>query len=115
MTGDFTIGYIGGDAVGVGHGAEGSISKGVLPDSQLVELHKRLAELRALVERHAAELDDRDTARDALAEADSEARSGNPQPRRLNILLSAITGAASSVSAVTTAVTGIRPLLQGFG
>jgi chromosome segregation ATPase len=122
MTGDsrmensrFSIGHIGGDAVGVGPSASGFLSKGGSAAPELVELQRRIQELQQLVERHAAELDDSEVARDAVADAESEVRSGNPQPKRLRMLLSAITGAASGVSAVTTAASGIRALLNGLG
>jgi hypothetical protein len=112
---DFTIEHIGGDVGSVGPGSTGSIYKGSSPAPELGELQRRLEELQELVERYAAELDDSEAARDAVAEAEREARSGNPQPRRLRMLLSAITGAASGVSAVTTAASGIRALLDGLG
>jgi hypothetical protein len=105
----------GGKFAGVGAGATGNIYEGSQPAQELAELRRRLEELQELVERNAAELDDSDAARDAVAEAQTEARSGNPEPRKLRMLLSAITGAASSVSAVTTAASGIRALLDGLG
>jgi hypothetical protein len=113
--GGVNIGSIsGGNVSGVGPGATGYIYAGSPPAQELAELQRRLGELQELVERHAAELDDRDAARDAVAAAQTEARSGNPEPRKLRMLLSAITGAASSVSAVTTAAGGIRALLGGL-
>ena len=107
---DFTIGSNSGNIGAVGPGATGSISIGS-PAPELVELQRRLGELKELVERYTSELEDSETARHAVAEAEKEARSGNPQPGRLRMLLSAITGAASGVTAVTTAVRGIRDLL----
>jgi len=112
---DFTVGSISGNIAGVGPGATGFISVGGSPAPELVELQQRLGELHELVERYAAELDDRGAARDAVAAAQTEVRSGNPEPRKLRVLLSAITGAASGVSAVTTAASGIRALLAGLG
>ncbi len=114
MTGDFHIGNIGRDAVGVGHGATGSISRGGAAPPGLAELQQRLTELQALIERHAAELADSEVARDAAKEAETEAQSGDPRPRRLRMLLSAITDAATGASAVTSAASGIRALVDGL-
>jgi len=109
---EVTIGSIsGGNVAGVGAGATGNIYEGSQPAHELAELRRLLGELQELVERHSAELDDRDAARDAVAAAQTEARSDKPEPRKLRMMLSAITGAASGVSAVTTAVSGIRALL----
>ena len=99
----------------MGDGATGNIYEGSQPAQELAELRRRLEELQELVERHAAELDDSEVARDAVADAESEVRSGNPQPKTLRRLLSTIAGAASGVTAVTTAASGIRALLDGLG
>ena len=80
-------------------------------DPALAEVQRRPPELRALVERHTAELDDAEAARAAIAAVDRELRSGDPQPTTLRMLLSAVVGAAPGVSAVTAAVQGIRGLV----
>ena len=104
-----------GNVAGVGGGAIGNITIGGTPDPTLAELQRRLTELQAIVDRHAAELDDADAARAAVAEADREVRSGTPRHGLLRMLLSAVIGAASGVSAVTAAASGIRSLLDGLG
>jgi hypothetical protein len=111
---DVSIGQINGDVGSIGPGSSGRVHKDRSSAPELGELRRCLDELHDLVERHAAELDDRDTARKAVAQARNEVRSGDPQPRKLASLLSTITGAASSVSAVTGAVSGIRQLLSGL-
>jgi hypothetical protein len=115
MTGNVEMRGISGNVAGVGAGATGNISIGGTSDPAIAEVQRRLAELQALVERHAADLDDAEAARAAVAEADREVRSGHPQQGRLRMLLSAVAGAAPGVSAVTAAVSGIRGLLGGLG
>jgi hypothetical protein len=114
-TGSVNMRNITGNVAGVGAGAIGNITIGGMPDPALAELQRRLTELQAIVDRHAAELNDAEAARAALAEADREVRSGTPQHGRLRMLLSAVVGAASGVSAVTAAASGIRSLLDGLG
>ena len=68
-TGSVDMRNITGNVAGVGGGAICNITIGGTPDPTLAELQRRLTELQAIVDRHAAELDDADAAREAVAEA----------------------------------------------
>jgi hypothetical protein len=108
MTGNFEISNIHNSTLtGIGHGAQVTGP----PAAELTQLQRKIAELEALVERHAPELADGDIARDAVAEAAREARSEEPERQTLRRLLSTIAGAATNVSAVTAAVSSVRALL----
>jgi hypothetical protein len=78
-------------------------------DSRLADIERRLAELRRLLDTHARDLDDPDTARAAVDAATEEVRTGRPERGRMRILLNAVTGAAPAVAAVTQAA---RELIQ---
>lgn len=114
MTGKFEMRDVHGNFAGVGPGATGSISIGSETGSTLAEIERALAELRGLLAQHAAALDDRDTAEAAVTEAEQELRSGRPRPGKLRMWLSAVTGAASGVTAVTAAASAVRDLLSGL-
>jgi len=108
--GNIRTGNVSGQGIAIGHGARASFEAGVDP-GLLAKVEQRLAELNALVDEHADQLDDPETAREAVTAVGQELRAASPQPSRLKVLLSAVTGAASGISAITTAVAGIRGLL----
>jgi chromosome segregation ATPase len=107
--GNIHTGDVTGQAIAIGHGAEATFRSSV--DPKLAQVTEKLAELSALIDKHADRLDDPATAHEALTEVEQELRTTNPQPSRLKMRLSAITGAASGISAITTAVAGVRGLL----
>lgn len=107
--GNIHTGDVTGQAIAIGHGAEATFRSSV--DPKLAQVTEKLAELRALIDKHADRLDDPATAHEALAQVEQELRTTNPQPSKLKMLLSAITGAASGISTITTAVAGVRGLL----
>jgi DNA repair ATPase RecN len=108
--GSFQVGDVTGQGIAIGHGARATFGAGVDP-AELAQVTQKLAELSALLDKHADRLNDLATAREALAQVKQELQSTNPQPPRLKILLSEITGAASGISTITTAVAGVRGLL----
>jgi hypothetical protein len=108
--GNIHTGDVTGRAIAIGHGAEATYTASVDP-AKLTQVAQKLAELSALIDKHADRLDDPATAHEALAQVKQELRTTNPQPSRLKMLLSAITGAASGISTITTAVAGVRGLL----
>jgi hypothetical protein len=108
--GDIRTGNVSGQGIAIGHGAEASFQSGV-DQELLANIERQLAELNALIDKHADDLDDPEIAREAIAAVEQELRAANPQPSRLKMLLSAVTGAASGISAITAAVAGVRGLL----
>ena len=108
--GNIHTGDVTGQAIAIGHGAKAT-SKASVDPAELAQVTQKLSELSALIEKHADRLDDPATAREALAQVKQELRTPNPQPSRLKMLLSAITGAASGISTITAAVAGVRGLL----
>jgi len=107
--GNIRIGDVTNSGIAIGDGAQATSVVGGDP-AKLAQVTQKLAELSALIDEHADRLDDPATAREALAQVRQELQT-NPQPSRLKMLLSAITGAASGISAITTAVAGVRGLL----
>lgn len=108
--GNIHVGDVAGQGIAIGHYARATFRAGADP-AELAQVTQKLAELSALIEKHADRLDDPATAREALAQVKQELRTPDPQPSRLKMLLSAITGAASGISTITTAVAGVRGLL----
>jgi DNA repair ATPase RecN len=108
--GNFEVHGVTGQGIAIGHGARATFRASADP-AELAQVTQKLAELSALIEKHADRLDDPATAREALAQVNQELRTMDPQPSRLKMLLSAITGAASGISAIATAVAGVRGLL----
>jgi hypothetical protein len=108
--GNIHTGDVTGQAIAIGHGAKATSRASVDP-ANLAQVTQKLAELSALIDKHADRLDDPATAHEALAQVKQELRTTDPQPSRLKMLLSAITGAASGISTITTAVAGVRGLL----
>jgi hypothetical protein len=78
-------------------------------DHALTELANRLAELRMLIERHAAALEDAPGARASVDDVAAELRGDDPQPRRIRAFLNNVAAAAPGVTAVTQMV---RELVQ---
>jgi DNA repair ATPase RecN len=108
--GNIHTGDVTGQAIAIGHGAKATSRASVDP-AELAQVTQKLAELSVLIDKHADRLDDPATAREALAQVKQELRTTNPQPSQLKMLLSAIAGAASGISVITTAVAGVRGLL----
>lgn len=108
--GNIRTGTVTGHTVAIGHGAMATSGASVDPGG-LTQVTQKLAELSALIEQHADRLDDPATAREALAQVKQELQTPDPQPSRLKMFLSSITGTASGISAIATAVAGIRGLL----
>lgn len=108
--GNIHTGDVTGQGIAIGHGARATSRASVDP-AELAQVTQKLAELSALIDEHADRLDDPATARGALAQVEQELQTPIPQPSQLKMLLSAITGAASGISAITTAVAGVRGLL----
>ena len=108
--GNIHTGNVAGQAIAIGHGARATFGASDDP-AELAQVTQKLAELSALIDKHADRLDDPATAHEALAQVEQELRTTNPQPSKLKMLLSAITGAASGISTITTAVAGVRGLL----
>ncbi len=108
--GNINTGDVTGQAIAIGHGAKATSRASVDP-AKLAEVTQKLAELGALIDKHPDRLDDPATATEALAQVKQELRKTNPQPSQLKMLLSAVTGAASGISTITTAVAGFRGLL----
>jgi DNA repair ATPase RecN len=108
--GNIHVGDVTGHAIAIGHGARATSGASVDP-AKLAQVAQKLAELSALIDRHADRLDDSATAREALAQVEQELGTTNPQPSTLKMLFSAITGAASGISAITAAVAGVRGML----
>jgi hypothetical protein len=108
--GKFQVGDVTGRGIAIGPGARATYTASADPGG-LTQVAQKLAELSALIEQHAYRLGDPATAREALAQVKEELQTPDPQPSRLKISLSAITGAASGISAIATAVAGVRGLL----
>lgn len=89
----------------IGRYARGSVHRSGGPtDPRMADLDRRLADLRALIEKHATALADAPGAREAADAVSEELRSDHPQPSRLRLYLTAIAGAAPGVTAVTQVV-----------
>jgi hypothetical protein len=108
--GNIHTGDVTGQAIAIGHGAKATFRASGDP-KLAAQVTEKLAELSALIDKHADHLDDPATAHEALAQVEQELRTTDPQPSRLKMLLSAITGAASGIATITTAVAGVRGLL----
>jgi DNA repair ATPase RecN len=108
--GNIHTGDVTGQGIAIGHGAKATSRTGA-DLAELAQVTEKLAELSALLDKYADRIDDPATAREALAQVKQELRTPNPQPSQLKMLLSAITGAASGISTITTAVAGVRGLL----
>jgi hypothetical protein len=94
-----------------GRNARGSVSGSVGPAAH-PELTRLLDELERALNGHAAELDDRATAADALDDARAEVASGTVEPRTLQRLMATVKGAASGVAAVAQAANAVRDVFQ---
>jgi hypothetical protein len=93
----------------IGQHAKGRIEYGRPADPRLTDIDRRLTELRALLDQHAAELTDAAGAREAVDAATTELRAERPEPGRVRLFLNSVAGAAPGVAAVTQAV---RELVQ---
>jgi hypothetical protein len=93
----------------IGAFGEGATNINYAGGTTEADLDRRITELRALVDRHAARIADLPAAREALDAAAEEARGGGGRPGQLRLALNAVAGAAPGVTAVTQLV---RELLQ---
>jgi hypothetical protein len=111
MGDETTVTFNGGNATvgAIGQGSYGAVTTGALPDDLLRDVHRRLAELRALLNTHSSELADPAGAQAAVEAAAEEVRTSQPQPGTMRILLNAVAGAAPAVTAITQSV---RELIQ---
>jgi hypothetical protein len=89
----------------IGSHATGHVHAGSYPSRpELAEIDRRLSDLRALLDRHAAVLADLASARAAIDAAAEELRTQRPEPSRVRLFLNAIAGAAPGVTAISQAV-----------
>jgi hypothetical protein len=103
----------GGSIGAIGRNSQGIVNNRADSNPKLTEVGRKLAELRRLLEQNSNQLDDREVAKTAVAEAEREIESSPPQNGKLRMLLSAISGAAPGVTAVADAVKAIKDLLGG--
>jgi len=96
--GNNAIGAFGNNATNVNYGGGGPA------DAGLAELDRRIADLRELIDRHAARIADPPAAREAVDAVAEEARNGGAGSSRIRLMLNAVAGAAPGVTAVTQLV-----------
>ncbi|MDT3400238.1 DUF5955 family protein [Streptomyces sp. B1866] len=88
---------------------------GAEDDPRVAELRRCVARLRRELAGHPADLPDRDIAEQELAALDAITRTGPPPVPSLRRSLLLIAGAVGSVSALSSALCGVRAAIDLFG
>jgi hypothetical protein len=110
---DYSVSTGGGDITGGAIAPGGTANYHAAPASpETLELRHRLDELRTLLDRHAAALDDPGQMLEDTEELDAQLRRDRPNRTSVNSLLTALTAGAGGVGAVATAVQAVVSLVS---